>query len=758
MTELFTDLPIETLNVDNKKVIYQEKLDLDINDFINNDIILVNSGTATGKTKNIARLATRLKEAHEGCNILSIVNLCTLADEQKQTFKKENVELLDYRKKLSKFFKNDGVICINSLHKLNDYHVLLPTVNTYDFKNTILYIDECNDLIQTLTQNEALDIIPVYNKLMSIIKKCKKIILSDATINQNTLNLLSSRTENKKIIHIKNEFKKFNGINAFKYRNANDFLKKLDDYIKEDKYFLFGCDSCRKLTMIYNDLVSNNKLKKDNIILITSETKYRPLDASEDFKNKFVFYSPSITTGVSFVYEDVKQPQFIYMSNNPQITPISFYQMSCRTRNMSELNYYSEDPKPREMKFKTLTEVETFNKSLTDAHNKIMSLSRSTDEFDNVRIVYNSFFKMFCYKEYEDSIFWTGYLKHYEQLLTKCGFVLSAIGHNKKINKEKINQIKQDFVVSREELFNTFVEHYKNKTLTEYLGGERDGGLLSELDENYEIINNPEKDFVNTCDERRALLSITDEYNLKKYEIYICDEYRLKDYYAFLRLLRTNEYNLERLGIQTWKSYDLTMLKKSYNKINLLIQFEKHYNITRFGIDYNNLVLKKIETDEMVIYEPVLMEFKDIDESKIISEEFQTLCTHAFSTRKNDKFKYDSRYELIKTYVGMVRNICGDIPIISQKRAKIKNVLQYKYYLEINEIINLVELLCLSNNSLKNMDVKLIEKLTEIKPQKSNVVILYLDDIPIEKEEIYIDEEDKLNKYIYDKNRSKAIN
>ena len=321
----FTNLPIETLNVHSTKEIDQEKLDLDINDFINNDIILIHSGTATGKTRNIARIANNLKKATD-CNILSVVNLVSLATEQIHTFKDEgHLELLDYRKKLKSFYQNDGVICINSLHKLSNVNKnSFNTENGCDFKNTILYIDECNDLIQTITQNATLELRPVYDKLKLLIKSCKKIILSDATINQNTMNLLMSRTENRKIIHIKNKFKKYNGVPAMRYKDENEFLKKLDDCIKNDKYFLFGCDSCRKLTKIFNDLVQKNELKKSSFVLITSETEYRPQNASAEFKDKFVFYSPSITTGVSFVFKDVKQAQFIYMTNNPLITPASF--------------------------------------------------------------------------------------------------------------------------------------------------------------------------------------------------------------------------------------------------------------------------------------------------------------------------------------------------------------------------------------------------------------------------------------------------
>lgn len=745
----FTNLPIENLNVDLTKEIDQEKLDLDINDFINNDVILIHSGTATGKTRNIARITNDLKKA-TNCNILSVVNLVSLATEQIHTFNDEgNVELLDYRKKLKKFYQNDGVICINSLHKLSNVNEnSCNKDNGCDFKNTILYIDECNDLIQTITQNATLELRPVYDKLKQLIKSCKKIILSDATINQNTMNLLMSRIENKKIIHIKNKFKKYNGVPAMRYNDENEFLKKLDDYVKDDKYFLFGCDSCRKLTTIFNDLVQKNELKKSSFVLITSETAYRPKDASKEFKDKFVFYSPSITTGVSFAFKDVKQAQFIYMTNNPLITPASFYQMSCRTRNMSELNYYSDDPKPREMKLKTLEEIETKNKSLTDAHEKILSLSRSTDEFDNDKIVCNSFFKMYCYREYEDSIFWTGYLQHYQDFLTKSGFVLESIGESKKLNKTKSIEMKGDYIEFREAQFTDYIEHYEN-------GDDGEGSELTD-----EIQQDVKMDIFSIYDKRRSLLRIINTDDLKKYQNFICCEYSLTYYFDFLKLLRTNDYVLECLGIKAKKSFSLAMINNSYNKMNLLIQFEKHYKIKRFGIDPDNIVLKKIKADKTLkvenvdegevlcddveLYEPILMEFNGIDDTKVISEDFQLLCKNAFSARKSDKFQYDSKYELKKTYVNMIKNICGDLKVITQKQVRVNKSREYQYYLNINEVIRLVELLSISNSSFQNMDAVLIEKLTKIKPIKKSVI------------ELIIDEDESFEKYHFGKNQMKA--
>ena len=200
----FVNLPIENLNV-KTKTINQNKVDIDLKYFLKNDIIIIASGTATGKTKDVAKKSKDILLHHPECSILSIVNLISLACEQVSTFKEAETILNNYQKVDFKKFKNENlVICVNSLekvYKLDDEY----------FSNTILYIDEVNNLIETLTHNKTLDscLNIIYACLIKLIKNAKKIIFSDATINQNTLNLLSSRTTNNKTILIKNVHKKY---------------------------------------------------------------------------------------------------------------------------------------------------------------------------------------------------------------------------------------------------------------------------------------------------------------------------------------------------------------------------------------------------------------------------------------------------------------------------------------------------------------------------------------------------------------------
>jgi predicted HNH restriction endonuclease len=67
----FVNLPIENLDV-KTKTINQKKIDIDLKYFLKNDIIIISSGTATGKTKDVAKKSKKFY-----CIIL-VVKFCQL--------------------------------------------------------------------------------------------------------------------------------------------------------------------------------------------------------------------------------------------------------------------------------------------------------------------------------------------------------------------------------------------------------------------------------------------------------------------------------------------------------------------------------------------------------------------------------------------------------------------------------------------------------------------------------------------------------
>ena len=159
----FEELKVEILDI-KQKIVNEVKLDLDVNDFINNDVIIIKSGTATGKTQNVSAIFKQLKQKDKSLNVICIVNLITLAKEQIKTFNTQGIYLNDYQTQLKDFETGSGVICLNSLYKLNTLDI--------DFDKTVLYIDEINDLINCMTHNDRLDkyLNSIYSYLIKLIK------------------------------------------------------------------------------------------------------------------------------------------------------------------------------------------------------------------------------------------------------------------------------------------------------------------------------------------------------------------------------------------------------------------------------------------------------------------------------------------------------------------------------------------------------------------------------------------------------------
>ena len=675
----------ESLNVPTK-TITQVKIDLNIDDFYNNDIILISSGTATGKTKCVGKISKLLKEKYKS-NILSIVNLISLSREQIDTFKEEgDITLQDYQKDIDSFATGDGVICINSLFKLE-------SIELFDISNTILYIDEVNDMIRALTHNDSLDKVlnMVYTFLIKLIKGCKKIIFSDATIDGNTLNLLSSRKTNNKTLLIKNTIQKFKDIKAIKYNDENEFIDKLRNHIKTKKYFLFGCDGRKQISKIYANLLEEFPDQKESFLLFTSKQSNKVNSASSQFKNKYVFYSPTITTGVSFVLVEEKQTQFMYFTKTPKITPISAYQMSCRTRNMKELIYYSNEIKYIPMRNETLQDVENNYIRMIKHNNRLLSLSSSRNEDDEVKIVNNTYFKNFCYNEYQNQVFGTGFINHYENILKRDGFLLSENGCNDKLKNEL--EFKELFETTEAEKFEIFINLYFNM----------------ETEEDYEKIK---KEF-NVLSKRVDLLNLPNKDEALKHQILITDDYALKTYYNLLNLLKTNDYIRLKQCQKRKEVFEVKSLATTFNKVLLLIKFELHYKIDRFNFD-----------------------FKNIDPSKEISDKFKELYSALFPKRTSKLYK--TKFDLLKIYVNLIKNICGDIPLIDRKQVKRNGKKEYDYIINKDVLTDIITLAKYKNPSLKNYNLELVESLTGLKPDK----------------DIFLsgnDEDDAYNYYIYNK-------
>lgn len=631
----------------NKYVEYDYKL------FEEYDNIIIQSTPGTGKTTDTAKKFLELcKSNNKDKQIISIVSLTNTANQHIKTFEDENIKLNDYRNCDYKDKNGNLVICINSLLKL-DY------LNVKQMKDKIIYIDEFECFSNNLTHNKNLDsnIRLINNLLMKLVKNCYKLIISDALINENVKNFLNISKSLRKTIFIKNTYKKFKDVKAIRFHNENDFLNQVKKDIEDDKYFLFGSDSCSKITQyfdevskkeqekiyekddgiiteIFNKIITDiDEEKKKKFLLITSKTAFKITNANEQFKDMFVFYSPSIVNSVDF---SSLTPQNAYLYfNSLTINSQSMFQQATRTRNIKELKFFGNQ-RQNNYVYEDLSDVETINRDLINSCDKIKKVCLNTNEDDEETIVENAFFKMLGFNEYTNDCYNTNKISHFQNILIEEGFKLTHIGKDIILDKKKQTQM---IKITQENSINdyeNFVELYKS------------GKKFNCYEKYIEWI--------------KILNLKSDELDIDKLGYLVYDEYNLNSYFNLLKLFKTNDYIDEKMDNLNIKSYSVKIVNNVYNKIALLRKFEKIFNIQPFDFDF-----KLDENDINKFTDSEFIKYKKI-----------------FRSEKKNPTKLN---DLKIFYKQMIENITGNnLNIITQKRILVEDKKIRKYYIDEKNI------------------------------------------------------------------------
>ena len=215
---------------------------------------------------------------------------------------------------------------------------------------------------------------------------------------------------------LKNEFKKFEGTPAIRMRNEEDFLGKLQAHCNSNQPFLFGSDSCNVVTRFFHacrDSVSDSALR-EKFLLIAADTSYRVSDATAEFRDRFVFYSPKITFGVDFSIE-TPQDVFIYIAGN-SIQPSGSYQQATRCRNIRSLFYYGEVHQ-QDCHYRDLEDVRSSVAEAVQTSRSCNSACTYLDEHDHIQVVKNTFFTLYCHNEFIRDIYDSNKIRHVELIL-----------------------------------------------------------------------------------------------------------------------------------------------------------------------------------------------------------------------------------------------------------------------------------------------------------------------------------------------------
>ena len=85
-----------------------------------------------------------------------------------------------------------------------------------------------------------------------------------------------------------NLFKKFKGVKAIRYHDENEFLNQVKKDIDEDNYFLFGSDSCSKITQYFDETTIQKNDDKDDELITELFNKLTENIDQDKKNNKFL--------------------------------------------------------------------------------------------------------------------------------------------------------------------------------------------------------------------------------------------------------------------------------------------------------------------------------------------------------------------------------------------------------------------------------------------------------------------------------------
>ena len=740
--ELIVNEKIKKITMDNKYVFDKDynKEQFDYKVFKKYATIILESGTGTGKTfsvfnhikkyfdevlklNNIKKKSTKKKSIKkkkksnilecikilkknvelskktkkiEECNpkLITIVCLRTLAAQHCINAKEVNLELESYRDKPN-IMEDNITICVNSLMMLSE----LPIEK---IKNTILYIDEISSFIDNIVNNSTLNknLKNIFAILTKLIMNAKKVIVSDANINNAVFELLDRRKNSEKI-YIKNKYLKYNGLKATRMYDKNDFLEKMIKRCKNKDYFFFGSDSATIVRQYFykcKDEVDED-IHKD-MILITAEDKFELEDANIQFANKFVFFSPSIIYGVDYVSK-IKQDVFLYIGGTSINVACNWQQMS-RCRNIKNM-YFLSEARRREAKYTSLEDVKnklkTFVKNYSDS---IGIMCNDYDENGELKFNENLFFKLACHVEYQNDIYKTNPVEKFKEIL--------------RMNKVEIIDAKEnDIIELEEETMNEMIELVKDKD--------------EELFEEYINTENKEDPKYETMNKRAKMLKISENKKLlNEYKEYVINKKKMNTHVGIDRLLKTEKYVKSKIKDFEKNNFTIKLKENVYMKIDVLFQIEecvkmkKHY-------DFDFLEKKIIEEEKTKSTSKKSKSESKKNKSAGKKTESTNKKSKSDDTKKSKGMISCKLYELIEStygttqenpsnyrefrqlYISMIKNIADKDFIKSKRSWKGNKNGEYIYSLNKDKIKEHIKLDKYANPYLKNYNEELLKRL-----------------------------------------------
>ena len=548
---------------------------------LNHSDVILQSCCGTGKTYAVAKALQHLNKTHK---IVSIVNRQSLITAQMEHFSHFGIQMNSYLDKENFSLHQHAVICVNSLMKYK-------RLQDSDFRNFVLYIDEVQSLCETLTHSQLLlkDVKIVWNVLVRMVKHCHKLVVSDHTITKSVLDLINIRkTPTKASIYIRNTYQKFRDTPAHLVRDEHKFKQRIRDKMQTNEGFWAGFDSARVAEEYYYALKDCTAL---DCVLVTSETQETiPKDLSV-WKDKCIFYSPRIETGVDFSI-DTSQSVFFHMKGD-SVLPTSVFQMICRTRNMKDLTWFAREKKDKPFRYQSRSdclEQLKASQTVTSFHINCQYL----DSEDNIQYSDNTFKKLYVGNEFLKDTYDSNKEEHLKHILSENGFVCTEDLVDAYRAVRKCTETQQKIETGVEANFD------------EWMAGTR-------TNENFDV--------------RKNTLKLLDPEALREHSSLIKDQRKYERHLMTILLLKDRHFVETKLKKYLEHSFADVGIQNIYTKIHLLFTLEREAGTGRFQFGQANVENLKDRTWEMV--KQVFR--KTVDKPKNQAEfarEYASLVTH----------------------------------------------------------------------------------------------------------------------------------
>jgi phage/plasmid primase-like uncharacterized protein len=274
-----------------------------------------NRGMGGDKTNTMVALSKLIDE-----NKAYITHRVSLVKDASQRLKFEDYQDVKF---LSSKKEIDLTLCVNSINNFD--------VSTH-FK--VLFIDEARQVLEHVLNGSVEKRSTVYEKLILAVKNANLIIVSDADLNDFTVEFFNKHKNGKSLNIIKQKPKEDNK-NYISLSSHDEARQRILKDLMNGKRGVVASTSENQGDQTYKHLIENG-INKDRILLIKSENKgdiaqksFLAKPTEEAKKYDCVIYTPVIGSGVSIEFSAF---EFTYLLNSPVIPSNEVSQMFARNR------------------------------------------------------------------------------------------------------------------------------------------------------------------------------------------------------------------------------------------------------------------------------------------------------------------------------------------------------------------------------------------------------------------------------------------